>query len=293
MRNLLSQSYASQTSPSSNHISLAWKSVKPRLQRAGQSLVPITLALFISACSNEKLLPDANLSGATKSSASAFNVTTDNDKDQAFNPFSGPTTSVKKRIIIENPTMAQVMKPGPFPEMSLGRKDAPVTIIKYASLTCRYCRKFQLEVFPKLKRNYIDTGKVRFIIRGFPIGRSSGNAAIALQCADPSKQFSLYGKFMAQQSSWVSQEVRLDAIYKIAQQVGLSRARFDACLQNQDMIKNLKQVKDRGRMLGVIGTPNFFIQNELVKSVLTYDELSKRIDKLLMAPATSVAATNG
>lgn len=179
------------------------------------------------------------------------------------------------------------MKVGALPEMSLGREDAPVTIIKYASLTCPYCRKFQKEVFPQLKREYIDRGKVRFIIREFPIGRSSGNATIALRCARPEKYFDLYSKFLEQQGLWVSQDVRLDAIHKVAAQVGLTRAEFDGCLKNQAMIDGLEWIKDRGRTLGVIGTPNFFIQNKLVKKVLTYADLKAMIDPLLGVPVAA------
>ena len=73
----------------------------------------------------------------------------------------------------------------------------PVTVIKYASLTCPYCRRFHLETFPQFKREYVDSGKVRFVIREFPIGKSSGTATIALRCAGPDKYLDLYGKFLS------------------------------------------------------------------------------------------------
>jgi len=176
--------------------------------------------------------------------------------------------------------------------MALGRTDAPVTIIKYASLTCPYCRKFHLETFPQLKREYIDTGKVRFIIREFPIGFQSGAATIALRCAPPEKYFELYAKFLEQQAKWVSQEVRHDPIFRIASQVGMTRAQFDVCYQNQGMIEALKQIKDRGRTLGVIGTPNFFINNRLVKSVIGMKEIREMVDPLLTESARSTSAAN-
>ena len=81
------------------------------------------------------------------------------------------------------------MQPGELPEMALGRADAPVTIVQYASMTCPYCRQFQRETFPVLKREYIDTGKVRYILREFPIGHQSGLATIALRCAPPEQVF--------------------------------------------------------------------------------------------------------
>jgi len=271
----------------------------------GTPILLVSLLFSLSACSNEKLLPNgtlsspnlsngATLSGATKTTASAYGSGTKEKSQGGFSPFTlDPGSALKKRVILKNPTLAQVMQTGPMADMSIGRKEAPVTIIKYASLTCPHCRWFHQNVFPKLKRNYIDKGKVRFIIREFPIGHSSGMAAIALRCAPPEKYFTLYGKFLSQQSTWVSQEVRLDKIYKVARQVGLSRAQFDACMKNQDMLAGLKWIKDRGRTLGVIGTPNFFIQNELVRSVLTYDKLRERIDKLLGAPVASKAAPQG
>ncbi|MFZ4805779.1 MAG: DsbA family protein [Hyphomicrobiaceae bacterium] len=210
----------------------------------------------------------------------------------AFNPFSmSSETDAPTREVIANPTLDEVLKPGPLPEMSIGRADAPVTIIKYMSLTCPYCRQFQLETYPELKRTYIDTGKVRLILREFPIGFQSGAATIALRCAKPEKYFDLYGKFLAQQAVWVSQEVRYDPILKVASQVGMTRADFDACRQNQAMIDGLKWVKDRGRTLGVIGTPNFFVNGRLIKSQLGMKEIRELVEPVLAnAPAGGPAA---
>jgi protein-disulfide isomerase len=180
-----------------------------------------------------------------------------------------------------------LLQTGTLPEFSIGRADAPVVMIKYMSLTCPYCRRFQAETFPALKREYIDTGKVRFIIREFPIGKSSGAATIALRCAPMDKYLTLYGKFLSQQAQWVSQEVRLDPIYKIAAQVGMSRQQFDSCRQNQAMIDGLKWVKERGRQLGVIGTPNFFIDGRLVKKELGIQEIRDTVDPLLAGRVAS------
>jgi protein-disulfide isomerase len=208
-----------------------------------------------------------------------------------FNPFAeqqpGPPGG---REVIENPTIADIMQTGALPEMAWGRADAPVTIVQYASLTCPYCRRFHRDTFPQLKRAYIDTGKVRYILREFPIGKTSGAATIALRCADPEKYLELYGKFLEQQPSWVSQEVRLDPIYRIASQVGMTRQQFDACRENQSMIDGLKWVKERGRQLGVVGTPNFFIEGTLVKKVLTIEEIRAMVEPLIEARATAAGA---
>jgi len=196
------------------------------------------------------------------------------------------------REVIANPTVADVMAPSPLPEMSWGNANAPVTIVEYASLTCPHCRNFHLTVYPDFKRRFIDTGKVRYILREFPIGKTSGNATIALRCAPPDKYLDLYGKFMEQQSSWVSQEVRLDPIYAVARQVGMTRPQFDACLQNQGMIENLKWVKDRGRKLGIVGTPNFFIGSKLIKKELTIAEIADYVQQAEQHGGTPTAAAS-
>lgn len=206
------------------------------------------------------------------------------DTPPAFNPFNDqPVTNLKAREVIANPTLEEVLKPASdLPEMSMGRADAPVVIVKYASMTCPYCRRFQAESFPALKKEYIDTGKVRFILRAeFPIGKQSGLATIAVRCAPPDKYFQLYDRLMSQQAAWVSQEVRPDPIFEVAKSSGLTRAKFEACRTDETLLKQLNAVKERGRTLGVIGTPNFFIQGKLVKSVITIKEIREMVDPLL------------
>jgi protein-disulfide isomerase len=232
-------------------------------------------ALALAACGGDLTLPG--------SSASA-------DK-AGFNPFSQePESASGQREVMKDPPIAEVMKVGELPEMSWGRADAPVTIIKYASLTCPYCKRFQAETYPQLKREYIDTGKVRFIIREFPIGKASGTATVALRCAKPDKYLTLYEKYLVQQPAWVAQEVKTDAIFGVASQVGMTRAEFDSCLQNRGMIAALNWVKERGRTLGVIGTPNFFVNGRLVKSVVGMKEIREMVDPIL---AGKGPATNG
>ena len=210
-----------------------------------------------------------------------------------FNPFTQKSeTLTPAREVIVNPTVAEIMEPGPLGEMSWGRSDAPATIVQYASLTCQYCRKFHAEVYPQMKREFIDTGKLRYILREFPIGKSSGTATVALRCAPADKYLPLYGKFMEQQGNWVSQDVRTDQILKVAAQVGITGEQFDVCLKNQEMIGKLNQIKDRGRKLGVIGTPNFFINGKLVKSTVGINEVRAAVAAATAAPGAAPAKVN-
>ena len=260
-------------------------------------MLAVALATLIPGCAGETLLPTGAVTSEQKATAAGQGSAYDDastgpaKSDGVPNPISdAPASPAGGREVIEKPTVAEVMLTGTLPEMSWGRSDAPVTLVKYASLTCPHCRKFHLEVYPELKRTYIDTGKVRFILREFPIGKASGTATVALRCANPDRYLDLYGKYLTQQPSWVSQEVRLDPIFAIAQQVGMKRAEFDACLKNQGMIDGLKWVKDRGRKLGVIGTPNFFLQGRLIKSTLGWKEVRELIEASLNAPAAATAA---
>jgi protein-disulfide isomerase len=265
--------------------------------RTGAALL---IAALVGGCSGDSPVPlvgglSADSSTTSDAGGSASNPYGDTSTGSAPTgvpqPFSAPTDSAAGgRQVIEKPTMADVMMTGSLPEMSWGRADAPVTIIQYASLTCPHCRHFYKETFPQFKKAYIDTGKVRFIMREFPIGKTSGMATIALRCAKPDKYLDLYGKFMMQQASWVSQEVRLDPIFAVASQVGMKRAEFDACRQNQGMIEGLKWVKERGRKLGIIGTPNFFIQNKLIKKELSMEDIHAEVDPLLSGNTTAAAA---
>jgi protein-disulfide isomerase len=176
------------------------------------------------------------------------------------------------------PLKEQMLEPGPLGEREYGNPKAPVTIIEYASLTCPHCRNYHKNVFPKVKRQYIDTGKVRYIIREFPIGRSAGNAAIATRCVPANKYLALTEAYLSHQRQWVSQEVRIDKIHAIAKSSGLTRAAFDKCLANQSIIDGIKEVKQRGRKYGVIGTPTLFINGQKAQGAVSFEQIKAMID---------------
>lgn len=245
--------------------------------------------LGLAACGSNGLSPSTSLANlSTASDGGSGGSTSDQPTSNPFQDSSAQSFS--GRTVIDKPTLAEIMQPaGKLPEISLGRPDAPVTIIKYASMTCPFCRQFQMEVFPELKRQYIDTGKVRLILREFPIGFQSGTATVALRCVPEAKYFQVYDKLMRQQSAWVSQEVRADPILKVAGEAGLTREQFDGCRQNQDMIRELNAIKERGRTLGIVGTPNFFINGRLIKSTLTLKDVKAIIDPILTGNGTDPA----
>jgi protein-disulfide isomerase len=250
------------------------------VKTAARLALAAVVILIVAACSGSAPPLGTSVSGVSGDGAGAAAFATPGDAakpaDGPINPFADPNAPVAGgRVVIANPTLADVMQASPLPEMAQGKDTAPVTIVQYVSMTCPHCRHFHEVTYPVLKREFIDTGKVRYILREFPIGKQSGNATIALRCAKPEKYFELYGKFMIQQPAWVSQEVRLEPIYAVAKQVGVTPAEWDACLKNQALISALTSIKDRGRTLGIIGTPNFFVNGRLVKSELSIDDIRK------------------
>ena len=190
----------------------------------------------------------------------------------------GPTADAAADKALNVPPVAELMVDGPLGERVLGSPNAPITVIEYASLTCPHCAHFQKEVFPRVKKELIDTGKIRFIVREFPIGRTSGAAAIATRCVPPDKYFQLFSAFLLRQKEWVSQEVRPDAIYSVAKSSGLSRAEFDKCATNQTIIDGLTKVKQRGRKFGVVGTPTFFANGRKAQGTITFEEFKALLD---------------
>jgi protein-disulfide isomerase len=270
--------------------------VRTTTSRLGLLTVALLSAGFLAGCAADGLAP-----GSTGSTTGAVSVNSDaspapsivakETSAPAFDPFNMLPKSSGGRELIPSPTLEQILVSGDLPEIAVGRADAPVTIIKYASLTCPYCKKFQAEIFPQLKREFIDTGKVRLLIREFPIGFQSGAATIAMRCAKPEKQLALYEAFMSRQAQWVSQEVRHDPIFKVAASAGLTRAEFDACFQDQALVTSLNKIKERGRNLGIVGTPNFYIGTKLIKGTLEMPQIRELVAAQLASPPGNFQAS--
>src|SRR5450830_1300041 len=100
---------------------------------------------------------------------------------------------------------AELMKPDALPEMVMGDDKAPVTVIEYASMTCPHCAHFQETTFPELKKRYIDTGKVRYIFREFPLDSLAAAVFMLARCAgetDKTRYFAMIDTMFRQQRNW-------------------------------------------------------------------------------------------
>jgi len=178
---------------------------------------------------------------------------------------------------------ADLAQPSPLGDIVLGSPDAPVTIIEYASMTCPHCAQFQAKTFPKLKERYIDTGKVRYIFREFPLDPLAAGAFMLARCADKDKYMSIIDLFFGTQRDWVVPNP-LQPLFNIAKQAGYNEETFNACLKNQQILDGIQNVRDHAaKVLNVESTPTFFINGKRVVGDVSIEEMEKEIKPFLKA----------
>lgn len=179
---------------------------------------------------------------------------------------------------------AEVAKPSPLGDMALGPESASVTIIEYASMTCPHCAAFTTEVFPKLKSAYIDTGKIRFVFREFPLDLLAAAASVMARCiakTDAPKYFAVVDTLFKQQTDWAVQNP-LEPLKRIGKQAGLSEESFNACLKDQALLDGINATEAYAAdTLNVKGTPSFFINGTPVRDGSSFEDLEKLIKPLL------------
>jgi protein-disulfide isomerase len=186
------------------------------------------------------------------------------------------------RLIAE--AMAQsasdVAKPVSLPDMALGPKDASVTITEFASMTCPHCAAFNENVFPKIKSEYIDTGKVRYVFREFPLDVKAAAGSMLARCIakdDSGKYFAVVDMLFRQQNDWVMKNTT-ETLTRIGKQAGLSQQAIETCLKDQALLDKISaDQKFAADVLKVNSTPTFFINGEVVKGDISFEEFEKRI----------------
>ncbi len=165
-------------------------------------------------------------------------------------------------------------------EMAMGPENAKVVVVEYASASCPHCASFHKTAFQELKKEYIDTGKIRFIFREFPLNQPALAAFMLARCAPKEKYFPLIDMFFEQQETWLA--APREGLEKIAQLAGFTKETFEACLKNEAVAKGILAVSDKAsKEFGVDSTPSFFVNGELLKGSLTIEELRAKIDPLL------------
>lgn len=167
-------------------------------------------------------------------------------------------------------------------EMALGAADAPVTVVEYASFTCPHCANFHAEVFDRIKTNYIDTGKVRFIYREIYFDRPGLWASMVARCGDGSKFFPIAGLIYEKQRSWTA---AADAagiaanLRTIGKTAGFSDEQLDACLSDAALAQALVAVEEENRTRdGIDSTPSFLIDGQKYSN-MSYEDFARVLDE--------------
>jgi len=169
-----------------------------------------------------------------------------------------------------------------LPDVALGAREAPVTIVEYASMTCGHCAGFYATTFPELKSKYIDPGKVRFILREFPLDPLAAAGFMLARCAGDDKRNAVVDLLFAQQRNWALTDKPLEALAALLKQTGMSQKTFDACLQNDILRDKVYKVHDHAaEKFGVTSTPTFFINGKKETGEIRPDALAKLLDPLL------------
>jgi protein-disulfide isomerase len=176
-----------------------------------------------------------------------------------------------------------VTKPQSLPDMALGAADASVTIVEYGAPTCPHCARFNKDVFPKLKSEYIDAGKIRYVFRNYPLNiKDLACEMLARNIArdDAAKYFAVVDIMFQQQDQLV--EKTGDTLKLIGRQAGLSVQAVEDCLKDQAMQDKIAAVQKYAEdVLKVEGTPTFFVNGEAIVGETSFEEFDKRIKSLL------------
>jgi protein-disulfide isomerase len=179
---------------------------------------------------------------------------------------------------------SDVAKPVSLPDMALGPADAAVTITEYASMTCPHCAAFDTAVFPKIKSEYIDTGKVRYVFREFPLDVKAAAGSMLARCIakdDSGKYFAVVDLLFKQQNDWAMKNTA-ETLGRIGKQAGLSQQAVEACLKDQALLDKIAaDQKYASEVLKVDSTPTFFINGEKIKGEASFEAFDKVIKPLL------------
>ncbi len=174
-------------------------------------------------------------------------------------------------------SVMELMAPNALPDIVEGDANAPVTIVEYASMTCSHCAAFHHEIYPALKKNYIDTGKAKFILREFPLDPLA-TAAFMLAREMGDKRDAVVDLLFAQQKNWAFVDKPLDGLANVLKQAGLGQEKFEAVLKDQDLYKKVNEMRARAsEKFGVNSTPTFFINGDKYTGEMSIADFDKII----------------
>ena len=199
-------------------------------------------------------------------------------------PFAGGAFAQRRGSGPLEIPVEDLMKPiDGLPDVALGPTEAKVTIVEYASMTCGHCGHFHKEVFPKLKEKYIDAGKVRFIMREFPLDNLAAAASMLARCAPEDKVYPMVDMLFHTQEEWAYKQGNpVPRLFEIAKQAGFTQESFDKCLTNQKLLDQVNAQRSRAsEQFGVSATPTFFVNGKKLQGAPTMEAFDEAIEPLL------------
>lgn len=189
--------------------------------------------------------------------------------------FSFGVTSAEAKIV----STEEAMK-----DLIIGSADAPIEMIEYASLSCPACKNFHDNVYPIIKTEYIDTGKVKFIYRDFPTNTPGLAASMIARCAGPERLEGMVDFFFNAQPQWAHAENPMQALTMAARMAGIGPNEVDTCLKNADLMHGIQaKAKEANEKLGVDATPTIFVAGKKVEHAQDPEKLKAAIEDALKA----------
>ena len=263
------------------------------MKRLFSGVAVAALAVTLAACSDEKKetakAPETSQT-TTGESASSTPATSSGTATSSETTAATPSAAAEVPAAEGDVDMAEVLKPGALPDMALGEANAPVTIVEYMSTTCPHCAAFHNNTFDAIKAKYVDSGKVRFIVREFPFDPRAAAAFMLARCnpQDPSKlteaaqYFPMLAMLMKQQETWAAAQDGREALMQMSKLAGFTEETFKACLTNQKLLDDVNAVRERGaKEFGVAATPTFLINGQRYSGDMSVDTMSALIDSKL------------
>jgi protein-disulfide isomerase len=188
-----------------------------------------------------------------------------------------PEAASPHPMLADAKTVLQITKD----DRILGNPEAPITIVEYASLTCPHCAHFANDVLPEIKKEWIDTGKAKLVLRDFPLDEPALRAAMIARCASPERYYAFADTFFAAQEKWVRSGDYREALARLAKLGGMGQAEFDTCINNTELENKIVEGRLRATQeLEVSSTPTFFVNGSKLAGAPTKEEFDKLLSSL-------------
>ena len=190
---------------------------------------------------------------------------------------ASPEAASPRPMLADAQTVLQISKD----DRILGNPEAPITIVEYASLTCPHCAHFANDVLPEIKKEWIDTGKAKLVLRDYPLDEPALRAAMIARCAPPDRYYAFVDTFFGAQEKWVRSPDYREALARLAKLGGMGTEEFDACLKNTELENKIVEGRLKATQeLDVNSTPTFFVNGSKFAGAPTKEEFEKLLSSL-------------